>query len=343
MKKIYFSFILLLTITVSNAQLTLTKALNSPVVGDVFIQNYYDSTTAINKITGTNKVWNYSSVVTGTASPNNTTYTTVASIPGASAAFPMATLASFNPPANSSTSYYIFKNNLTADEILGTFAGTTATTYSNTEIDMTYPFTYGSSFSDVSGYSTGTGTNTTSQSGTVTLTGMGTGTVILPGNITLTNCLQVKLTGVATVIDPFLGSPLTITVTGFSYYHASQKFPLASFSYGRISYMSTITNDFSFSINNNVIPAVGIKENSNTAFFNLFPNPVSDKITISTDTKLSKDLTVSITDISGKLVKTEMIDTDLKNYMDVAGLEKGIYFLTINANGINSRKKFIKE
>lgn len=341
MKKFYFSFILLLSVTVSNAQLTLTKAFNGAVVGDVFIQNSYDSTSVINKTTGTNKLWNYSSVVTGTAQSNNTTYTTVASIPGASAAFPTATLASFSPPLNPGTSYYIFKNNPTADEILGTFSGTTATPYSNTEIDMTYPFSYGSGFTDVTAYSSGTGTNTTAQSGTLTLTGTGTGTVVLPGNITLTNCLQVKLAGVLTAT--FLGSPLTVTITGFYYYHASQKFPVATLSYAKISYMSQVNNDFNFQINNNIIPVSGIKENHNNFSFNLFPNPVNDKITITTDTNAPKQMQASIMDISGKLLSSEIIDTDLKNYVDVSGLEKGIYILTLNANGISSRKKFIKE
>lgn len=341
MKKIYFLLFTLLSVAISNAQLTLTKAFNSPAVGDVFIQNNYDSTTAINQTTGTNKVWNYSSVISNTVMPNNTTYTTASSIPGASAAFPTATLASYSAPSNSNTSYYMYKPNPNADEILGTYSGTTATTYSNTEIDITYPFTYGSSNYDLSGFSSGTGTNTSTQSSTVTITGTGTGTVILPGNITLANCLQVKLVGVLTASTP--GFPISLTVTAYSYYHASQKYPVASFNYSRISFMSQISNDFNFQINNAVIPAVGIKENSNKISFTLFPNPVSDKITISANTDLSKDLQVSIADVTGKLVKSEMIDADLKNYINVSDLEKGIYFLTINADGVNSRKKFIKE
>ncbi len=339
MKKIYLTLFILFAVKISTAQLILTKAFNGPVVGDVNKENDYDSTTAISKVTGLNKVWNYSSVVTGTAMQSNTTYTTVSSIPSAAAAFPTANLASFSAPTSSSTSYDMIKSNATNEETLGTFSGTTASTYSNTQIYMTYPFTYGSNWTDNTGYSTGTGTNTTAQTSTFTVSGTGTGTLILPGNITLTNCLQVKLSGVLTAT--FSGFQITYTVTGFMYYHSSQKFPVATFSYSKMDFMSQITDNFSFSINNNLIPNA-IKENSSNVSFILFPNPVNDKISISSEITIPKNITVSINDATGKLVRTEMINTDLCNTIDVADLEKGIYTLTLNANGFNSRKKFIK-
>ncbi|MEI8136409.1 MAG: T9SS type A sorting domain-containing protein, partial [Bacteroidota bacterium] len=329
---------ILFAVKITTAQLTLTKAFNGPVVGDVSIDNYYDSTTAVSKVTGMNKIWNYSSVVTNTTPSANTTYTTVSSIPGASAAFPTANLASFSAPSNSTTNYSMIKSNPTNEEMLGTLSGTTITTYSNTQIQMTYPFTYGSNWTDNYGYSTGTGTNTVSEQGNFTIAGTGTGTLILPGNITLTNCLQVKLTGVFNFIQQ--STPISVTLTAYEYYHSSQKFPVASFSYFTVDVFSQLSTDFSFSINNNVIASV--KENTGNASFNLFPNPVNDKITISMDVNMPKNIEICISDVTGKLVRTEIINTGIKNHIDVADLQNGIYILTINSNGTNSRKKFIK-
>jgi hypothetical protein len=272
---------------------------------------------------------------------NNTTYTTVSSISGAAAAFPTANLASFNAPASASTNYEMIKSNPTNEETLGSLSGTTITTYSNTQIYITYPFTYGSSCSDNFGYTAGTGTNTTLDLGSFNIVGTGTGTLILPGNITLTNCLQIKLSGLITATLAGFPTPLSYTITNYMYYHSSQKFPVATISYGTMDFMSQITKNFSFSINNNIIPN-GIIENSNNVSFNLFPNPVNDKITISSDVNMPKNLMVSISDATGKLVRTEMINTNLSNNIDVADLEKGIYILTLNINGVNSRKKFVK-
>ncbi len=339
MKKIYLSFSFILLFAISNAQLTLTKAFNSPVSGDVHIENYYDSTTAISSVTGTNKVWNYSSVVTSTSQASNTTFTTVSSIPGAAAAFPAATLASFSAPSSSTTAYDMIKSNPTNDETLGSYNPSTAsatTTYSNTEIDMTYPFTFGSSFFDVAGYST----SSASQTSTVTINGTGTGTVILPGNITLANCLQVKLNGVLS--GTVSGFPINATVTAYSYYHSSQKFAVATVSYSKIDFFSQINDDFSFSINNAVLPVAGVHEIKNNSSFNLFPNPVSEKLTIS-GSDFPLEIEISIEDMNGRQIKSEKLNTTNQNYVNTGELKKGVYILNVNVNGAVSRRKFIKE
>jgi hypothetical protein len=339
MKKIYLTLFILFAAKISNAQLTLTKAFNSPVSGNVFTTNEFDSTTALNRQTGLNKVWNYSSVVSGTQTPNVTTYTTASSVPGLLSSFPTANLARYYSILGPNADFDVLKLNASNDEVLGTYSGTNAITYSNTQIEMIYPFTYGTNYSDVSGYSVGTGTNTESQNINLTVNGTGTGTIILPGNITLTNCLQVK--GLQIVSGISSGFPISFTSTTLAYFHSSQKFPVATLNYGYFTVFSTTSPFVSFSINNNTVP-VGIKENNNNVAFNLFPNPVNDKITISFDVNMPKDLKVSINDATGKLVRTEIINTDLCNTIDLANLEKGIYTLTLNATGFNSRKKFIK-
>ncbi|HWY12840.1 MAG TPA: hypothetical protein VN026_16010, partial [Bacteroidia bacterium] len=91
MKKLYT---LILSITFAftvNAQLSLTKAANEPVLGDVVTQQGFDSTGVIPKNTGGAQTWNFSAFTQNTV-VTVSTYTTVASTPSA-ASFPAATLA----------------------------------------------------------------------------------------------------------------------------------------------------------------------------------------------------------------------------------------------------------
>lgn len=337
MKKIFILFIVLLSVKVSQAQLTLTKAFNGPVSGNVSIFNYYDSTTAINKTTGLNKLWNFSSVISSTNSPNVTTYTTVSSIVGAAAAFPTANLARFNGPIQSQTTYDMIKSNPTNEEVLGTFDGTPANTliYTNSQIEFIYPFTYGSSHLDVTSYTQ----NGSLANGTISASGVGTGTIILPGNITLTNCLQIKS---LLSINMTGASPVSGTLTRYDYYTSSQKFPVVTIEYISLTFMGIPINDFQFSINNNAL-TVNINENINEAIFNLFPNPTKDKIMLTLSENTTKQCEISIHDVTGKLILKESINNDFKNYINVEKFEKGIYFITIDVNGVKSRKKFIKD
>ena len=72
MKKIYLSILASAFAMTVNAQLTLTKAFNEPVVGNVNTQKGYDSTGVIPKATGAGQNWNFSTLTTNTT-PNDKT------------------------------------------------------------------------------------------------------------------------------------------------------------------------------------------------------------------------------------------------------------------------------
>ena len=80
---------------------------------------------------------------------------------------------------------------------------------------------------------------------------------------------------------------------------------------------------------------------------NLFPNPASDKIYITSDINLS-GATITIADISGKIIKTELtesISTGLNYYqVDISNLIPGIYLLNIidKSGNISSRKVVVE-
>src|SRR5687767_12215126 len=114
MKKLYFSLVLVLGIAqISDAQLSLTKALNEPVVGDIVSRQAFDSTTAVPKATGSGLNWNFTSLVALT-NTETSTYTTVASTPSA-AIFPGATISE----NQGNGSYQHYKSTSTTFEVQG--------------------------------------------------------------------------------------------------------------------------------------------------------------------------------------------------------------------------------
>ncbi|MGB4929585.1 MAG: T9SS type A sorting domain-containing protein, partial [Chitinophagales bacterium] len=80
---------------------------------------------------------------------------------------------------------------------------------------------------------------------------------------------------------------------------------------------------------------------------NLFPNPASDKVYITSDINLS-GATITIADISGKIIKTELtesISTGLNYYqVDISNLIPGIYLMNIidKSGNISSRKVVVE-
>lgn len=72
--------------------------------------------------------------------------------------------------------------------------------------------------------------------------------------------------------------------------------------------------------------------------FSLFPNPTSDRLFINTSEKL---LSVVITDVQGKKVKTGQYETSPE--IDVSELKAGMYFITLTAAEGRVTKKFIKK
>ncbi|MGB3342976.1 MAG: T9SS type A sorting domain-containing protein, partial [Aequorivita sp.] len=55
-------------------------------------------------------------------------------------------------------------------------------------------------------------------------------------------------------------------------------------------------------------------------------------------------LTIKILNIEGRLLSTEDLEFEKQASLDVSGLSKGIYLLSIeNENGLATVKKFIKE
>jgi hypothetical protein len=77
--------------------------------------------------------------------------------------------------------------------------------------------------------------------------------------------------------------------------------------------------------------------------FNIYPNPVNDKIYIETLTQ-TQTLTVEIYDIYGRIQNLSNLATQqLSNSIDVSNLNSGVYFVKVVTENGESVKRFIKK
>jgi hypothetical protein len=98
---------------------------------------------------------------------------------------------------------------------------------------------------------------------------------------------------------------------------------------------NTTTNTVSLNTGISNLPVVA-------AYFHLFPNPSNGKVTVSVNETLVGS-TVTLSDVTGRMVfKSEI--SNLKSEIDLAGLGRGIYLVTVSAtNGVKAVKKLVKE
>ncbi len=329
MKKIYLALsILLVGSQITLAQLSLTKAFNEPIIGDVNNKQKYDTTTAIPKNTGANQMWNFTSLALNSYSEAST-YMAPASTPSASS-FPGATISEQQGTGGSYTHY---KSTTTNFEYQGIQFPGVVINFTNTGIAATWPVNMGYSVTDPFGGSNTTGTVTSSINGSINVQGSGTGTVVMPGGLTLTNCLQVKNTITFTLTQN--SSTQTQIQTEYSYYHSSSKFPVLSAQY-QVSTTGTVTSTQLDIFVNKAIVA-GIKEQQVSASNSVvFPNPAKDLVNVVLpNNEVAAQL--QIVDVTGKV----MTQTTNANSINVSSLAKGVYFVRITSKGAILQKQIV--
>jgi len=90
-------------------------------------------------------------------------------------------------------------------------------------------------------------------------------------------------------------------------------------------------------------PTTGINEIENTSFV-VFPNPAQDKINIRLNNSKSAEITIRLTDISGRevLIKKATAGMRINNFeMDITLLQKGVYILHIKSQEDNRQTKVV--
>lgn len=317
-----------------SAQITLTKAANDPISGNIV--NYNIANGGVNNsATGANATFSNAGLTMGAAS--QTTYATPTSTEIAT--FPGSTIKMID---GSTTVYY--KASSTKLEITG-IVNTQATLNFNVDNGtyINYPTTYGPAQND-----TAKGTFSSSSasglfSGTMTAIADAYGTLII-GNQTYSNVLRVKFTqnfNLYSSLDVIYSNPIgTITNTAYGYYDASHRYALLNSTTGNISVPI-------LSINQTVATSLALNEtflavNNAVKKENLvvYPNPAQDFISFKGNTDhYSK---ANIYSLDGKLVKT----SDVKSgNIQISDLPPASYFIQISGKNAADTKntKFIKK
>lgn len=101
----------------------------------------------------------------------------------------------------------------------------------------------------------------------------------------------------------------------------------------------TVNADWYLPLNANTTGISNISNSSNGVLV-LAPNPAKSELTISSDLHLNK---ATIIDALGKVVMTQDLNYSNQAIINVANLERGVYFLQANDGNKTITKKFIKD
>ena len=84
---------------------------------------------------------------------------------------------------------------------------------------------------------------------------------------------------------------------------------------------------------------LGVNAPAVIAEFSIYPNPVKDVLNLDNAKSLSN---VTLTDLNGRVVKSQQYNGDTQTSMNVSELSSGVYLMTIENDGIKSTRKIIK-
>ena len=336
MKKIYLSIIAIgITFSV-NAQLSLTKAFNEPVLGNVDTQLGYDSVGVLPKNTGANQTWNFSALTSNTVVAVGT-FTTVSSTPNG-ASFPSATLAEDDGQGG----YTYSKATTTQYELVGIVNPNITLNFTNTAIAAIWPVTMGYTNNDTYAGSASSGTTSGTASGNINTVASGTGTLIIPGGATFTNVLQIKTHQTTNLSLAFGFITATVVATDYNYYHSSQKFPILTVSYSDVTGSFT-SNTATVKVNSSVV--TGITDLNFDASFAIYPNPAKTNVNVKLHNQKNANCMIEIFNSVGQLAQSVDLgnDTEISNNVSISNLVTGIYMVkTTWGNQVSVRKLIVE-
>jgi hypothetical protein len=336
MKKLYtFTIALSLFITNIHAQITLNST-NWPAAGVVETNYSVDVTSASEGSAGANQTWDFSSLPsTGTSSQLE--YVAPSATPYFSS-FPTANSAVYTPSISGSSIGYGYYNNTSSfNDLIGFVsddgAGTVVSlNYSDPERALTYPFTYGTSFTDsyyaVANYTISGTPVTDYRFGTNITSADAYGTVMTPAG-TYNNVLRIKTTGVNTDSLDLQGFPFVSTshITTFTWVNQNTLEPFV---------MNYDTSDdgmggqtFSKSGQYTSL-STGISDLLPVKPLAVYPNPSSSEtIHLNADNLNAGNAEFIVADINGRIIKNLQftIRTAARKTIDVdmSDVAPGIY------------------
>lgn len=325
MKKIYISFLSVMSVISLNAQLT--QANQAPSPGDTYSMYRCDSVGPGNA--GTGQLWDFSTVITHSSIVNN-----YSSIAGTYTDYPGASIAVFSSSID--VSYYhsdvnslqYFGGNFGVGTGITAVAGNAK--YTSAAIRMAYPMSFNTtSTSAISGTINVSAplAATGSFTGTSSVIADGTGTLILPGSgNTFANTLRVKSSQAFTFTTSIANG--TVQQEYYEYYVQGFKFPMFTISTATANTpLGSTTQTIVLRDKSPGLTSIQKQSIENGVTVNVYPNPAATSVNFSTTSSEAKF--VSVFDITGKLIaKLNLEDGKVK--FDVSGLQQGLYLYTLS-------------
>lgn len=345
MKTIITTIIIILSVSNSFSQLTLTSQYN-PVPGDIDSYAICDTANISQGPAGANQVWSFLNLVK--IDTSDVHFVTSSSTPY-SAQFTTSNLAS----TNNNSSYNYFTTSAVNILFNGNGAPGMVVSYTNPQLFMQYPFSYNTNFTDNFGCNYISNGTLTVRTGSTTVTGDAWGTINLPIG-SFTNALRVKYI-ITTKDSSNPGTPVVFITSNTSYvwFVPGRKYPVFEIVYSTLTFNGVLfASSKTINYNSRSTP-IGIQQISGEVpqDFSLsqnYPNPFNPstkiKFEIPAESIIQTDMvSLIIYDILGKQIKT-LVDQQLSpgTYeVDFEGsrLPSGTYFYRLTAGGYTKTKK----
>lgn len=346
MKKLYLFALSLLAAAQVDAQVTLTKAANEPVIGDTYDTKDIDTTTVLPMSTsGSNVTWNVTGVSeTGGLTTNN--YIDPSTDPNSSN-FPGTTIVQSD--GNAST---YFKSSTSSYELLGLDAGLFVLNYNtNPATIANYPISFGYTNNDTGAGAVTANTLTGTFTSTTNTTADGTGTLNfngLPG-ANYTNCLRIKTVQTVnfSLASGFITGTMDMVI--YNFYMSGTKFPVFTINYTNINAPAAGINNQrqdQVSVLSSVVLGINGKK-MNDLTFKAYPNPASKNVSLHFVLTQKESYQIDILNNLGQVVKS-VAKPDLQpglynESVDLNGLSAGIYHIRVQGNNATGIEKLIVE
>lgn len=167
----------------------------------------------------------------------------------------------------------------------------------------------------------------------------GSGTLKLNAATTLTGVIRCVTIDTLNTTVP-IGDVQLIRAQYEYYHHATGNMPVFTHTSAKIMTVGGTTplTEFTVVLNSVEPDQVASVSQTSKVNFSIYPNPAKDMLTISGD---FAGASAKIVDQSGREVRT-ISEVAPGTSVQVSDLQKGIYFLVLNSNGVSSVEKFTK-
>jgi hypothetical protein len=332
MKKIYFCLALITITGIAKSQSLNSN--NFPEPGDVYKYFFTDTLGIVAGPGGTSQVWNFEDLNVDTVLQIDNYLSPITTTPPVTGTTTVI--------GTDTTGYNFFKNTASDYAMLGfsDSGNVTVVVYSNPMTLLTFPFSFGNTYTDNFAFSTTFQSFNVNATGTINSTIDGSGNLLLPQGAFI-NVIRIKYTVVTNLSAGFLS--VTQTQNIYEWYDPNKKLPL-------LHIENTITTDpFGGAPTEDkrvwleATGPAGLMVKENNANFSLAPNPAKDQVNIKLGATSLRPTHIVITNSIGqKVYENSNIDDQLSNLnISTSDLEKGVYFVSVIQNNQTFTKKMV--